>query len=65
METSSGFLRAKVSLARPGVFEYTLPDGKTRKEAKLPEDRSPLSLSIPPEMLPSQMSTPLCPIITV
>lgn len=38
METSSGFLRAKVSLAKPGVFEYILSDGKTRKEAKLPED---------------------------
>ncbi|MBK8397440.1 MAG: DUF2213 domain-containing protein [Leptospiraceae bacterium] len=34
----NGFLRAKVRLTKPGVYNYTLGDGTTRKEAKLPEE---------------------------
>lgn len=34
----NGFLRAKVTLAKAGVFPYMYPDGKLRFEAKLPEE---------------------------
>lgn len=33
-----GFMRAKVTIARAGVFPYVTHDGKIRKEAKLPDD---------------------------
>lgn len=33
-----GFLRARVTIARPGVFPYLTKDGNIRWEAKLPED---------------------------
>lgn len=33
-----GFLRARLSIARPGVFPYLTPSGDIRMEAKLPED---------------------------
>jgi hypothetical protein len=33
-----GFLRARVTIARPGVFPYLTKDGTIRWEAKLPED---------------------------
>ncbi|MEW6525078.1 MAG: DUF2213 domain-containing protein [Spirochaetota bacterium] len=33
-----GFLRARVTIARPGVFPYLTRDGNIRWEAKLPED---------------------------
>ncbi len=33
-----GFLRARVSIARPGVFPYFTPSGDIRMEAKLPGD---------------------------
>lgn len=36
--TSDGFLRAKVSIAKTGVFSYLHADGKIIKEAKLPEE---------------------------
>jgi len=37
IETAEGFLKAKVSIARPGVFPY-LENGKLVHEAKLPGD---------------------------
>ncbi|EKR54459.1 DUF2213 domain-containing protein [Leptospira interrogans] len=36
-ETDEGFLRARVTIARTGVFLY-LRDGKVQREAKLPEE---------------------------
>lgn len=38
IEKGDGFLRARVTIARPGVFPYLTPGGKIRMEAKLPED---------------------------
>lgn len=37
IETGEGFLKAKISIARPGVFQYFYADGM-RNEAKLPGD---------------------------
>ena len=37
VQLENGFLKAKISIARPGVFKY-LYDQETRMEAKLPED---------------------------
>lgn len=37
IESGDGFLRGRVTLARPGVFPYLTPDGRIRLEAKLPE----------------------------
>jgi len=38
IETGEGFLKARISIARPGVFPYTKTDGTISHEAKLPED---------------------------
>lgn len=38
IERYDGFLRAKVTMAKPGVFPYLWPDGKVRLEAKLPDE---------------------------
>jgi len=38
IETGEGFLKARISIARPGVFSYTKSDGSIAYEAKLPED---------------------------
>lgn len=38
IERGDGFLRARVSIARAGVFPYLTPSGDIRMEAKLPED---------------------------
>jgi len=38
IETGEGFLKARISIARPGVFPYTKSDGTISYEAKLPED---------------------------
>lgn len=38
IETGEGFLKARISIARPGVFTYTKSDGSIVHEAKLPED---------------------------
>ncbi len=38
IERVDGFLRARVSIARDGVFPYLTPSGTIRMEAKLPED---------------------------
>jgi len=38
IETSEGFLKAKISIARSGVFEYLQSDGSVKRDAKLPED---------------------------
>ncbi len=38
LERGNGFLRARVLIARPGVFPYLTPSGDIRMEAKLPED---------------------------
>ncbi|HPA70779.1 MAG TPA: DUF2213 domain-containing protein [Spirochaetota bacterium] len=37
-ERGDGFLRARVTIARPGVFPYLTPQGTIRMEAKLPDD---------------------------
>jgi hypothetical protein len=37
VQLENGFLKAKISIARPGVFPYFV-DGAFRNEAKLPED---------------------------
>jgi hypothetical protein len=37
-ESADGFLRAKVVIARPGVFPYLTPSGDICYEAKIPED---------------------------
>jgi hypothetical protein len=37
-ERGTDFLRARVVIARPGVFPYLTPSGKIHYEAKLPED---------------------------
>jgi hypothetical protein len=34
----NGFLKAKVRLTKPGVYNYALGDGTIRKEAKLPDE---------------------------
>ncbi len=36
--SGDGFLRARVTIARDGVFPYLMPNGQMRLEAKLPED---------------------------
>ncbi len=36
--SGGGFLRARVTIARDGVFPYLMPNGQVRLEAKLPED---------------------------
>lgn len=38
IETGEGFLKARISIARPGVFPYTKSDGSISYEAKLPND---------------------------
>jgi hypothetical protein len=38
VDEKDGFLRARVSIARVGVFPYLYHDGQIRHEAKLPED---------------------------
>jgi len=38
VSSGDGFLRARVSIARPGVFPYFYTDGDIRLEAKLPEE---------------------------
>lgn len=38
IETGEGFLKARISIAKPGVFAYTKSDGSIAYEAKLPED---------------------------
>lgn len=38
VDEKDGFLRARVSIARAGVFPYLYHDGQIRYEAKLPED---------------------------
>lgn len=38
LEFGDGFLRAKVTIARTGVFPYLRGDGKIQREAKLPDD---------------------------
>ena len=38
IETGEGFLRAKITIAKPGVFNYFNADGSVSKEAKLPDD---------------------------
>ena len=38
IETGEGFLRARISIAKPGVFPYVKSDGRIAQEAKLPED---------------------------
>lgn len=38
IETGEGFLKARISIARPGVFPYMREDGSISYEAKLPED---------------------------
>lgn len=38
LERGDGFLRARVTIARAGVFPYLTPSGDIRMEAKLPED---------------------------
>ena len=38
LERGDGFMRCRVSIARPGVFPYLTPSGTIRMEAKLPED---------------------------
>lgn len=38
IERGDGFLRARVSIARAGVFPYLTSSGQIRMEAKLPED---------------------------
>jgi uncharacterized protein len=40
LEVSKDFLRARVVLARTGVFPYVYPDGSVKMEAKLPEELS-------------------------
>jgi len=40
IEVSKDFLRARVVLARTGVFPYVYPDGSVKMEAKLPEELS-------------------------
>lgn len=37
-KTPQGFLRADATITRTGVFSYRLPDGKVRKELRLPEE---------------------------
>jgi hypothetical protein len=37
VQMENGFLKAKISIARPGVFKY-LYDGQVRNEVKLPDD---------------------------
>lgn len=38
IESTPGFLRARVAIARPGVFPYIYRDGTIRMEAKLPDE---------------------------
>lgn len=38
IETSEGFLKARVTIAKVGVFPYIQSDGSIRYEAKLPEE---------------------------
>lgn len=38
IETGEGFLKAKITIARAGVFQYFNNDGSVIHEAKLPED---------------------------
>jgi len=38
IETGEGFLKAKITIARPGVFKYINDDGTVSNEAKLPGD---------------------------
>jgi hypothetical protein len=38
IETGEGFLKARISIATPGVFQYFNSDGTVINEAKLPED---------------------------
>ena len=38
IETGEGFLKAKITIARPGVFQYMNTDGSVSYEAKLPGD---------------------------
>lgn len=38
IETGEGFLRARVKIARDGVFPYIYPDGKVYREAKLADE---------------------------
>lgn len=38
LERGKGFIRARVAIARAGVFPYLSPDGGIRMEAKLPEE---------------------------
>jgi hypothetical protein len=46
VESGTGFLRARVAIARPGVFPYLYTDGDVRMEAKLPDEiLSELTLS--------------------
>jgi len=38
LESTPGFLRARVAISRPGVFPYIYSDGTIRMEAKLPDE---------------------------
>lgn len=60
--TPEGFLRAEAVFARDGILEYKAPDGKTRRELRLPEENkkaltsfglTPISLEHPPVLIDS------------